>query len=82
MARNVITCVTCGEVLESMHRHDYRTCGGPQYVMADGGHDYQRRGGRGSWTESDDGSGPVYPAAFDMIPAPAPPRLFGEDLED
>lgn len=39
---NQIQCLTCGQVLRSLHRHDYRACGcGP---AVDGGHDYLRRG--------------------------------------
>lgn len=41
--RNAARCNGCGEVLESVHRHDFRTCscGG---LMVDGGKDYIRRG--------------------------------------
>ena len=39
------TCKKCGDVLVSMHRHDYVTCGCDNQTMLDGGTDYQRYGG-------------------------------------
>ena len=39
------TCKKCGDVLVSMHRHDYVTCGCDNKTMLDGGTDYQRYGG-------------------------------------
>lgn len=36
-----VKCTLCGEVIESKHRHDYKTCGcGKTFV--DGGNDYIR----------------------------------------
>ena len=40
--RNVIRCNHCGDVIESVHRHDFRTCR-CGCVSVDGGHDYLRR---------------------------------------
>lgn len=49
MSRNLIVnkvrCKICGEVLESRHRHDYKTCSCDQKTMIDGGLDYGRYGG-------------------------------------
>ena len=48
LTRNAAECVSCGRVLESKHRHDYRTheCKHAPGVwfMVDGGLDYVRRG--------------------------------------
>lgn len=41
-----ITCLECGSVLVSVHRHDYKTCDCPNRTMIDGGSDYVRYGGR------------------------------------
>lgn len=41
---NRAACRSCGEILESRHVHDFRSCGcGKSFV--DGGRDYLRRGG-------------------------------------
>ena len=40
--KNQIKCNHCGEVIESTHRHDFRTCKCGS-VSVDGGHDYLRR---------------------------------------
>ena len=51
--RNAIRCNHCGEVIESAHRHDFRTCR-CGCVSVDGGHDYLRRGavnGPGDYTD-------------------------------
>ncbi len=40
--RNAIRCNHCGDVIESIHRHDFRTCS-CGCVSVDGGHDYLRR---------------------------------------
>lgn len=37
--------MSCGEILESRHRHDYKTCSCEQSTMIDGGLDYGRYGG-------------------------------------
>lgn len=42
---NSVTCLDCGEVLVSHHRHDYKTCGCDNQTMVDGGTAYQRYGG-------------------------------------
>ena len=41
-----VTCLECGEVLVSEHRHDYKTCSCPNETMIDGGNDYVRFGGK------------------------------------
>lgn len=41
-----VTCLSCGEVLISEHRHDYKTCSCPNETMVDGGNDYVRYGGK------------------------------------
>jgi hypothetical protein len=41
--RNVIRCRKCGDVLESVHRHDFKKCG-CGCAFNDGGNDYLRRG--------------------------------------
>lgn len=40
--RNAIRCNHCGDVIESVHRHGFRTCS-CGCVSVDGGHDYLRR---------------------------------------
>ena len=40
--KNQIKCAHCGDVIESIHRHDFRTCKCGT-VSVDGGHDYLRR---------------------------------------
>ena len=42
--RNRARCKRCGEVIESLHRHDYRACR-CGVIAVDGGHDYIRRVG-------------------------------------
>lgn len=41
-----VTCLECGEVLVSYHRHDYKTCSCEQETMIDGGSEYIRYGGK------------------------------------
>jgi hypothetical protein len=41
-----VTCLECGEVLVSYHRHDYKTCSCEQGTMIDGGLEYLRCGGK------------------------------------
>jgi hypothetical protein len=43
---NRVQCKSCGEVLTSYNRHDYKTCGCENETMVDGGNDYQRYGGK------------------------------------
>ena len=43
---NRVQCKSCGEVLTSYNRHDYKTCGCENETMIDGGTDYQRYGGK------------------------------------
>ena len=44
IVRNALKCKTCGDVIESFYRHDFKRCScGKTFV--DGGHDYLRRGG-------------------------------------
>jgi len=46
MTVNKVKCLVCNIVLESLHRHDYKTCDCPQETMVDGGHDYHKWGGK------------------------------------
>jgi hypothetical protein len=41
-----VTCLECGKVLVSEHRHDYKTCSCPNETMIDGGNAYVRYGGK------------------------------------
>jgi len=41
---NKIKCKKCGDVIESVHRHDFKFCKCGA-VAVDGGHDYLRRCG-------------------------------------
>jgi len=43
---NRVQCKSCGDVLTSYNRHDYKTCGCENETMIDGGTDYQRYGGK------------------------------------
>lgn len=45
LIRNAIKCLECGEVLESVHVHDYKECSCPNQTMVDGGLEYVRFGG-------------------------------------
>ena len=40
--RNAVQCKHCGDIIESTHRHDFKTCRCGR-VSVDGGHDYLRR---------------------------------------
>lgn len=40
--RNAIKCNTCGDIIESVYTHDFKTCSCGR-VSVDGGHDYLRR---------------------------------------
>ena len=40
--RNRAKCLRCGDIIESTHTHDYKTCSCGA-VAVDGGHDYIRR---------------------------------------
>lgn len=42
---NRVQCKSCGEVLTSYNRHDYKTCSCENQTMVDGGNEYQRYGG-------------------------------------
>lgn len=62
LTRNAAQCNKCGVVLESKHRHDFKSCVCGNYV--DGGLSYIRRGGDPSaltdlceWAELDAHSG-------------------------
>ncbi len=44
IARNRARCRKCGDVIESVHRHDFRWCK-CHTIFVDGGKDYLRRGG-------------------------------------
>ena len=41
--RNRVECALCHDVIESLHRHDYRVCSCGE-IFIDGGLDYLRRG--------------------------------------
>ena len=43
ITRNAARCKKCGDLLESVHRHDYKECSCGA-IMVDGGLDYIRRG--------------------------------------
>lgn len=40
--KNCIKCKSCGDVIESLNTHDYKSCSCGR-VAVDGGHDYLRR---------------------------------------
>ena len=40
--KNAIQCKKCGEIIESVERHDFKTCSCGA-CSVDGGHDYLRR---------------------------------------
>ena len=40
--RNAIKCNYCGDIIESLHRHDFKWCG-CKTVAVDGGKDYLKR---------------------------------------
>ena len=42
--RNAAQCAACQDVIESTHRHDFRSCS-CQAIFVDGGKEYLRRGG-------------------------------------
>jgi len=44
--KNRVKCTQCGEVLESMHRHDFVSCECENGTFVDGGKDYRRIGGK------------------------------------
>lgn len=44
ITRNAIRCNRCGDVIESVHVHDFKWCS-CHSVAVDGGHDYLRRVG-------------------------------------
>lgn len=41
--RNMIKCKHCGDIIESVHRHDFKWCK-CKTVYVDGGKDYLKRG--------------------------------------
>lgn len=43
ITKNAIRCKHCGDIIESIHVHDYKTCSCGACAV-DGGHDYLRRG--------------------------------------
>ena len=48
---NKIKCKKCGEIIESISRHDFKFCK-CRSVAVDGGHDYLRRlGNQEDWEE-------------------------------
>lgn len=52
---NAVQCNFCNSVIESTHRHDYKTCD-CGHVSVDGGKDYKKRSwndGSPNWVELD-----------------------------
>jgi hypothetical protein len=50
---NEARCLSCKDVIQSLHRHDYNSCSCGNLTV-DGGHDYLKRSfrdGRDSWEE-------------------------------
>lgn len=45
IVRNLAKCRQCGDVIESIYRHDFQWCSCGA-IFVDGGHDYLRRGGK------------------------------------
>lgn len=43
--RNILECLSCNDIIESTHRHDFVRCECGA-VFTDGGRDYVRRGGK------------------------------------
>jgi len=43
--RNKCKCLSCGDIIESRHRHDFVWCK-CKSIFTDGGKDYIRRGGK------------------------------------
>lgn len=41
-----VQCLSCGKILESKHRHDFRKCSCENETFVDGGDDYMRIGGK------------------------------------
>lgn len=46
LIHNSVTCLQCGEVLVSMHVHDYNMCSCSNGTSVDGGLEYGRYGGK------------------------------------
>jgi len=42
--KNKAQCVKCGDIIESIYRHDFKSCKCGA-IFVDGGRDYLRRGG-------------------------------------
>lgn len=42
--KNEVQCLLCGDIIESLHRHDYRPCKCGS-IAVDGGKDYLKRTG-------------------------------------
>lgn len=40
-----VLCTGCGQIIESVHRHDYKTCKCENHTSVDGGSDYTKCGG-------------------------------------
>ena len=49
---NAVKCLLCGDIIESMYRHDFKWCR-CRNVAVDGGHDYVKRSyeKQGTWEE-------------------------------
>ncbi len=45
IAKNRAGCMTCGDVIESVHVHDFKTCSCGD-LSVDGGSHYMRRAGK------------------------------------
>jgi len=44
ITRNAVKCLKCGDIIESAHVHDFKTCSCGA-IFVDGGLEYLRRGG-------------------------------------
>lgn len=53
IVHNRAKCLKCGDVIESLHRHDWNQCSCGN-VFVDGGHDYFRFGCRDGWDTFED----------------------------
>ena len=53
LKRNIIKCNHCGDVIESTHVHDFKTCSCAT-VSVDGGRQYARRCFKNSPTDFED----------------------------
>lgn len=72
LVQNAAKCLLCGEILQSKHRHDYRTCSCGN-LMVDGGLDYVRRGFKtNQWVDmcAHEGDSPLLTEIQELQPRP------------